>query len=53
MNIIIIGDVMLDINYNSQVTRNAPEADIPIYNILDTNYILGGAGNVANNLKNL
>ena len=31
---------MLDINYNSQVTRNAPEADIPIYNILDTNYIL-------------
>jgi D-beta-D-heptose 7-phosphate kinase/D-beta-D-heptose 1-phosphate adenosyltransferase len=53
MNIIIIGDVMLDINYNSQVTRNAPEADIPIYNILDTNYILGGAGNVAHNLKNL
>lgn len=44
---------MLDINYNSQVTRNAPEADIPIYNILDTNYILGGAGNVAHNLKNL
>ncbi len=30
---------MLDINYNSQVTRNAPEADIPIYNILDTNLI--------------
>lgn len=53
MNIIIIGDVMLDINYNSQVTRNAPEADIPIYNILDTKYILGGAGNVAQNLKNL
>ena len=44
---------MLDINYNSQVTRNAPEADIPIYNILNTNYILGGAGNVAQNLKKL
>jgi len=53
MNIIIIGDVMLDINYNSQVTRNAPEANIPIYNILDKNYILGGAANVAHNLKNL
>ena len=53
MNIIIIGDIMVDINYCCQVTRNAPEADIPIYNILDTNYILGGAGNVAQNLKNL
>jgi D-beta-D-heptose 7-phosphate kinase/D-beta-D-heptose 1-phosphate adenosyltransferase len=53
MNIIIIGDVMLDINYNSEVKRNAPEADIPIYNILGINYILGGASNIAVNLKNL
>ena len=53
MNIIIFGDIMLDINYTSEVTRNAPEADIPIYNILDKKYILGGAGNVACNLKNL
>jgi D-beta-D-heptose 7-phosphate kinase/D-beta-D-heptose 1-phosphate adenosyltransferase len=53
MNIIVIGDIMLDINYQSEITRQAPEADIPIYNILDTNYILGGASNVAQNLKNL
>ena len=53
MNVLIIGDVMIDINYVSEVTRFAPEADIPIYNILDTNYILGGASNVAQNLKNL
>ena len=53
MNIIVIGDIMLDINYNSKIERNAPEADIPIYNILDTNHILGGASNVAQNLKNL
>ena len=52
-NIIIIGDVMIDINYLSETKRNAPEADIPIYNILDVNYILGGAANVALNLKNL
>ena len=45
---------MIDINYVSEVTRNAPECeDIPIYNILDKNYILGGASNVAFNLKNL
>lgn len=53
MNIIIIGDIMIDINYQSEVNRNAPEADIPIYNILNKNYILGGAANVAFNLKNL
>lgn len=53
MNIIIIGDIMIDINYRSEVNRNASEADIPIYNILDNNYILGGAANVAKNLKNL
>ena len=53
MNIIVLGDIMLDINYDSIVTRNAPEANIPIYNIINTNYVLGGSANVANNLKNL
>ena len=53
MNILVIGDIMLDINYNSIVNRVAPEADIPIYNINDINYILGGASNVAQNLKHL
>jgi D-beta-D-heptose 7-phosphate kinase/D-beta-D-heptose 1-phosphate adenosyltransferase len=52
--IIVVGDIMIDINYNSEVNRNAPESnDIPIYNILDKNYILGGSANVAFNLKNL
>jgi D-beta-D-heptose 7-phosphate kinase/D-beta-D-heptose 1-phosphate adenosyltransferase len=53
MKILVIGDVMLDINYISKVERSAPEANIPIYNIQDVNYILGGAANVANNLKSL
>lgn len=53
MNIIVIGDIMIDINYESDITRNAPEADIPIYNILHKNYILGGAANVAFNLQKL
>ena len=44
---------MVDINYISQIKRMAPEAETPIYNILDINYILGGASNVALNLKNL
>ena len=44
---------MIDINYYSSTNRNASEANIPIYNIIDTKMILGGAGNVVNNLKNL
>ncbi len=44
---------MLDINYNSIINRIAPEANIPIYNIIDVNYILGGASNVAQNLNSL
>ena len=53
MKIIIIGDVLLDINYYCNTTRNAPEANIPVYNVLETKYILGGAANVAKNMKNL
>jgi D-beta-D-heptose 7-phosphate kinase/D-beta-D-heptose 1-phosphate adenosyltransferase len=53
MNIIVLGDIMLDINHICETTRNAPEAPIPIYNITKTNYILGGAGNVAINLNRL
>jgi D-beta-D-heptose 7-phosphate kinase/D-beta-D-heptose 1-phosphate adenosyltransferase len=53
MNILVIGDIMLDINYNSIINRNAPEANIPIFNINDVNYILGGASNVAQNLNYL
>jgi D-beta-D-heptose 7-phosphate kinase/D-beta-D-heptose 1-phosphate adenosyltransferase len=53
MNILVVGDIMLDINYNSVINRIAPEANIPIYNINDINYILGGASNVAQNLNYL
>ena len=53
MSIIILGDVMLDINHYCDTTRRASEADVPIYNILNTEYILGAASNVANNLKKM
>jgi len=50
MKVIILGDVMLDINHNCNTVRMAPEADIPVYNTLTTQYILGGASNVAKNM---
>jgi D-beta-D-heptose 7-phosphate kinase/D-beta-D-heptose 1-phosphate adenosyltransferase len=54
MNVIIIGDIILDINYLSTITRNAPEANhIPVHKIHDVEYILGGAANVAYNLSRL
>jgi D-beta-D-heptose 7-phosphate kinase/D-beta-D-heptose 1-phosphate adenosyltransferase len=53
MNILVIGDVMLDVQYESEILRNAPEADIPIYNVVNTTYKLGGACNVAKNLHSL
>ncbi len=53
MSILIIGDIMVDVNYFSKIERNAPEANIPIHNIQDTTYILGGASNVANNLTQM
>jgi D-beta-D-heptose 7-phosphate kinase/D-beta-D-heptose 1-phosphate adenosyltransferase len=53
MNILVIGDVILDINYISEINRKAPEANIPIHDITNINYILGGASNVAQNLHYL
>ena len=53
MTILVVGDIMVDVNYFSKIERNAPEANIPIHNIQDTSYILGGASNVANNLTRM
>jgi D-beta-D-heptose 7-phosphate kinase/D-beta-D-heptose 1-phosphate adenosyltransferase len=51
MKILVIGDVLLDINHHCITTRNASEADIPVYNTVRTDYILGGAANVAKNIR--
>lgn len=53
MKIIVIGDIILDTNHHCNTTRNAPEANIPVYNVINTDNILGGAGNVAKNLHKL
>ena len=54
MKVTVVGDIILDINYISNITRTAPEAaNIPVHNIISTNCILGGSANVANNLHHL
>lgn len=50
---LIIGDIMIDRNYYSHTERISPEAPIPIHQIEKIEEKLGGAGNVAHNLKEL
>lgn len=52
-NILVIGDVMIDAYLNGKVNRISPEAPVPILNVKDRDYRLGGAANVASNLKKL
>ena len=41
MKVIVVGDIILDINYISDIKRTAPEAaNIPVHDIIATNYIL-------------
>ena len=54
MRVIVIGDIMIDINHYSKIERHAPESiDIPVHDIYNTTYNLGGASNVALNLVSL
>ncbi len=52
-SIAVIGDVMLDRYFWGDVSRVSPEAPVPVVDIEKETYHLGGAANVANNLKSL
>lgn len=51
LNVIIIGDVMLDSYYWGDVSRISPEAPVPIVAVGSRENRLGGAGNVAINVR--
>jgi len=51
--ILVVGDVMIDEWIWGTVTRISPEAPVPVVNVSDHSFTLGGAGNVANNLRAL
>jgi len=48
--ILVIGDLMIDHYFWGEATRISPEAPVPIINIQKESRVLGGAGNVINNL---
>ncbi len=51
--IAVLGDIILDRYIWGQVDRISPEAPIQVFRVAREEYRLGGAGNVANNLKAL
>ncbi|MBR5603324.1 MAG: hypothetical protein IKY27_10615 [Bacteroidales bacterium] len=51
--IMIVGDIMLDVYMKGKVERISPEAPVPIVSVTETFSRLGGAANVAQNLKAL
>jgi D-beta-D-heptose 7-phosphate kinase/D-beta-D-heptose 1-phosphate adenosyltransferase len=51
LNILVIGDIMLDEWIWGVVSRISPEAPVPVVAVNNHSFTLGGAGNVANNLR--
>lgn len=52
-NILVIGDIMLDEYLFGDAHRISPEAPVPVVLVKKTKRVLGGAGNVVNNLIGL
>jgi D-beta-D-heptose 7-phosphate kinase/D-beta-D-heptose 1-phosphate adenosyltransferase len=50
-NILIIGDIILDEYIQVKINKIANEAPIPVFSYSDKKYILGGCGNVYQNMK--
>lgn len=48
--IAVLGDVMLDRYFWGEVTRISPEAPVPVVDVSNESFHLGGAANVASNL---
>jgi rfaE bifunctional protein kinase chain/domain len=51
--ILVVGDIMLDEFIWGKVRRISPEAPVPVVEVIDETYKLGGAGNVAANIRGL
>ena len=51
--VLVLGDVMIDAYLEGRVNRISPEAPVPIVDICNRYYRLGGAANVALNLRSL
>ncbi len=53
VNVLVIGDLILDQFIWGDVSRISPEAPVPVVWVKKESYMPGGASNVANNLRSL
>jgi len=53
LSILVIGDVMLDEYWFGNCNKISPEAPVPVTKIINKNFKVGGAGNVALNLAEI
>lgn len=51
--ILVVGDLIVDTYHKGNVSRISPEAPIPVVRVTESYSVLGGAANVARNLKAL
>jgi D-glycero-beta-D-manno-heptose-7-phosphate kinase len=53
LNVLVVGDVMLDEYLWGKVHRISPEAPVPVVRVVDRTFNFGGASNVAHNILSL
>lgn len=53
LNILVVGDVMLDVYISGDAFRISPEAPVPVVAVSHRRYLPGGAANVAANIRSL
>ena len=53
IRLLVIGDVMCDTYLSGHVSRISPEAPVPVFESTEKRHVLGGAANVAANLRAL
>ena len=51
VRVAVIGDAMLDVYLRGEVERISPEAPVPVVHVRERRHALGGAGNVAQNVR--
>lgn len=47
MNVVVIGDALLDVDLDGEATRLSPDAPVPVIDVMDSRDRAGGAGLVA------
>jgi D-beta-D-heptose 7-phosphate kinase/D-beta-D-heptose 1-phosphate adenosyltransferase len=51
--LLVVGDIILDRYLYGKVSRISPEAPVPVVEVVDEAFLLGGAANVAHNIVSL